>query len=70
MKSNMGHLIREFRKEQNFSIEKLAAQIGIHRDHLGRLERGEAQNPRADTLRKIADALNITLSKLLDDEAA
>lgn len=37
-----GTQIREARIDQNLSQEELAAEVKVHRNYIGRLERGEA----------------------------
>ena len=63
----VGARIRYFRTLKELSQEKLALEAGINPAFLGHLERG-LKSPTVDTLAKISEALNITLSKLLDFE--
>lgn len=58
-----GTKIVELRKEKGLSQTDLAAQLGIHKNVLGRYERGEA-TPSVDVARKIADLLNVSLDFL------
>lgn len=53
----LGNRIREFRKQRNLSIEKLAFKADLHPTFLGLVERGEA-NASVTTLIKIANALD------------
>ena len=53
------------RKEQGVSQEKLAFLAGIDRSYIGRVERGD-NNVAILTLQKIAMALEISLSSLLE----
>jgi transcriptional regulator with XRE-family HTH domain len=46
----------------------LAGEVGIHRDHLGRLERGEVDSPRLKTIKDLAAALGVDPVELLEDE--
>lgn len=62
-----GKKLRETRKRRFISREELADEVGIHRDHIGRLERGEVDNPRIKTIRDIAAALDVDPSELVED---
>lgn len=57
----LGSTIRELRKSQGLSQEKLAEKAGLHRTYIGALERGE-KSPTIDTLTKVVLALNTCLS--------
>lgn len=59
----LGKRIKELRKEKNISQEKLAEIIGIEANNLSRIENGK-NYPSADTIVKIAEALNVDVNKL------
>jgi transcriptional regulator with XRE-family HTH domain len=40
---------------------------GPHRDHIGRLERGDVENPHMNTIRKLAAALEVEPQELVDE---
>lgn len=61
----IGNRIREFRIEADLSQEKLAFACGLDRTYIGSVERGE-RNISVINLRKIAKALNIEVSALLN----
>jgi len=62
----LGQTIRQLRKEQGFSQESFADHVGLHRTYMGDLERGK-RNVSLDNIVKIAHALAVTPSRLLDD---
>ena len=62
-----GQKLRETRKRRFMSREELAEKVGIHRDHIGRLERGMVGAPRIKTIRDIAAALEVDPSELVED---
>ena len=67
----VGRRIRQFRKQQGLSQEKLAELSCCHPTYIGQLERGE-KNATLESIEKITVALNIPLSTLfekLDDIA-
>ncbi|WP_079433391.1 helix-turn-helix domain-containing protein [Zoogloea sp. LCSB751] len=60
----LGAVIRDTRMKMNISQEKLAEAAKIHRNGLGRIERGEVE-ATVGTLCLIADALNVAVSELM-----
>lgn len=61
----VGFNIRKYRQKAGLSQEALAFQADLHRAYIGQIERGE-KNIGVQNLEKIADALKIKLSKLLE----
>ena len=62
-----GAKLRSLRERRFISREELAEKVGSHRDHIGRLERGEVANPRIATIRKLAQALEVEPAELIED---
>lgn len=60
----LGVVIRDARTGKNISQEKLAAFAKLHRNALGRIERGEV-GLNINSLWLIADAMNTTASELV-----
>lgn len=63
---NIGQRIRNCRKSKGWSQEKLAELSGCHPTYIGQLERGE-KNATIESLERITNALDISLSKLLEN---
>lgn len=61
---NIGLAISELRISSNLSQEKLAELSGLHRTYVSDVERG-SRNITLNSLSKIADALQISLSELV-----
>jgi transcriptional regulator with XRE-family HTH domain len=61
----LGKRIQELRKKVNISQAQLGFETGIHRDQIGRIERG-VQSPSADTLEAISVAVGTHIKDLLD----
>jgi transcriptional regulator with XRE-family HTH domain len=59
-----GSQVREARLEKGMSQELLAAESKVHRNYIGRLERGEAC-PSIFVVYKVAEVLNVTVDKLV-----
>ena len=62
--TSLGDAIRLTRAENGLSQEALAVDAELDRSYVGGIERGE-HNPTLINLQKIAAALDIKLSKLL-----
>lgn len=60
-----GARLRKERKRAGLSLAQLAEISGISRTYLLKLETDETSNPSLDVLRKVADALDITVADLL-----
>ncbi len=60
----LGRRIRQLREKKGYSQEGFAHAAGLHRTFMGSVERGE-RNLSFSNLHKIAQALGITLSRLL-----
>ena len=52
-----------------WSRDELAKASGLHRDHIGRLERGYEGESRPPTVRRLAEALGVDPHELLADDA-
>ena len=61
----LGHHIARMRKEKGLSQIEFGYMVEMQKQNVNRLENGRT-NPTAFTLCKIAEALEIPLSKLFD----
>lgn len=61
--------IRAFRAGAGISQEDFADLCGFHRTYIGSVERGE-RNVTLGTLEAIATAMNVSVPRLLSDEAS
>ncbi len=57
--------LRQLRKQRGLSQAELAELVDVHYNHIGRYER-EASRPSADTLARLADALDVSADYLLE----
>ncbi len=62
----LGNKIRLLRHQKQLTQEQLAEITDLHRTYIGGIERGE-RNVSLLNLIRIAKALNISLSKMLED---
>lgn len=64
----LGDKLKKLRKDQSFTLEKLAELSGLSKSHIWELENKNPPRPSADTLYKLANALKVTLEYLVDDK--
>lgn len=67
--TNVGKKIREVRKEKGLTIKQLGNLCGISEQNMGNYERG-VRTPKLETIRKIANALEIPYKQLIEDESS
>lgn len=64
---NIGANIKNYRKKQNLTQKELAIIVDVTDATINRYEQGQRE-PNIETLNKIADALNVSVSELISDE--
>ena len=64
MPTYTGDMIRKYRTEKGLTQKKLGELCGIADSNIRKYESGN-QNPKIETLQKIADALDISVNRLL-----
>ncbi len=60
--------IKRFRKKNRLSQDKLAKLADVTLTTLVKIESGANDNPTIKTLKKIADALEVTVDNLLENK--
>ena len=65
IQQELGKRIRELRKAKGYSQESFARKSGIDRTYIASVEAGK-RNISIDNIKKIADALSVTLHDLFD----
>jgi len=67
MSSGNSHLknLKRLRLKKGWSQERLAREAGISYITLVKIERGNIQNPKLETLMKLAKALGVSIDKLV-----
>ncbi len=68
IRQRVGLNVKRYRKERGLSQEGLAFECGVHRTYVSGVERG-VRNPTVLVLERIAKALDVPPSCLLDDIA-
>jgi transcriptional regulator with XRE-family HTH domain len=65
MVTSIGKNIKRFRNQKELTQKQLAEKAGITLFTLTKIEGGKTPDPRIDTLRRIADELDIKVDDLL-----
>jgi transcriptional regulator with XRE-family HTH domain len=65
VRRRVGLNVRKFRAARDLSQEELAFECGLHRTYISGVERG-VRNPTVVVLEKIATALKVAASRLLE----
>ncbi|QOL80219.1 helix-turn-helix domain-containing protein [Pseudooceanicola spongiae] len=60
---DLGERVRELRKARDWTLEQAAAQAGLARSTLSKIENGQ-MSPTYDALKKLATGLNISVPQL------
>ena len=60
--------LAEIRKARGVTQERLAELTGVHRVTIARIETGEV-SPKAETLKRLADALGVYVDDLMSQKA-
>jgi transcriptional regulator with XRE-family HTH domain len=58
--------IKKYRKKKGISQDKLSKLAGVTYNTIIKIESGATPNPRVETLRLIAKALDVTVDSLLN----
>lgn len=61
---HLAQSLRVFRAYHDLSQDEVAERAGLHRSHVGELERGEG-NPRLTTVIRLAHAFNLRVHELV-----
>ncbi|MBD3754700.1 MAG: helix-turn-helix transcriptional regulator [Gammaproteobacteria bacterium] len=65
VRKKFGKQLRALREERGWSQEEFADRSGLHRTYVSAVERG-VRNPTLSVLERLAKALGIKLSELLE----
>ncbi|MFD0588853.1 helix-turn-helix domain-containing protein [Paenibacillus sp. GCM10027627] len=63
---NFGPYLKNVRESKPMSINQLAALSGVSAPQISRVETGTRGVPKPDTIRKLADALNVSYEGMME----
>ncbi len=61
----LGFLVLRCRRTLRLSQQAFADRLGISRNYVSMIERGEAQNPSMEAIRVLAEVMGIRVSELV-----
>jgi transcriptional regulator with XRE-family HTH domain len=64
VQQKLGARVRALRKKRGWSQDVFADRSGLHRAHVGEIERGQS-NVTIQTLKTIADTLSVSMAELV-----
>lgn len=64
-KQKIGNTIKKYRLQKELSQEKLARLADLAFPTIAKIEAGATPDPRIETVKKIADALGVSLDDLI-----
>lgn len=64
---NIGEFLRSLRERNNLTLKELADKSGVGPSTISDIETGTSTNPRMGTLKKLADALNISVNDFFNE---
>ncbi|HBL06461.1 MAG TPA: XRE family transcriptional regulator [Clostridium sp.] len=64
---NTGEFLRSLREKNNLTLKELADKSGVGPSTISDIETGTSTNPRMGTLKKLADALDISVNDFFND---
>lgn len=59
--------LKKLREKKGLSQDRLAKLADVANNTIIKIEQGKNINPRLDTLRKVAKALDVSVDNLIDD---
>jgi transcriptional regulator with XRE-family HTH domain len=59
-------VIKEQRHKQHLTQAELAQKVGVNQSYIALLEKGDKENPSLVVLKRIAKALNVPVTTLLE----
>jgi len=62
----LGPKVRRLRRRRELSQEALARRLGVTREHVAKIELGVIKSPRIEMRRRLAKALRVPITDLLD----
>ena len=64
-KTTIGNNIKKYRNKLSISQDVLSKRANLAFHTIAKIEAGSTPNPRIETVKKIADALGVTLDNLI-----
>lgn len=66
---SLGQRIGELRRKKGQSLQAVADGVGVSKAHIWEIEKGRADNPSMDLVRRLADHFGMSVAFLAGEEA-
>jgi len=63
----VGSMLKKIRKNHNITLEDLSKKSGLSKTYINQIENNKHTNPSISTLKKIADAMNVPIMAIIDE---
>lgn len=60
-----GEKLKQIRESKGFGVNQLALKSGVNASQISRFENGKRKDPQMDTVKKLAKALDVSVSELI-----
>lgn len=60
-----GEKLKNFRESKGLGVNQLALKSGVNASQISRFENGKRKDPQMDTVKKLAKALDVSVSELI-----
>ena len=64
--ARLGHVLKALREENEWTLKDLAKKAKVTQAYISLLERGKKKNPTLAILQRLAKALGVSVSELLE----
>lgn len=62
--------VAALRRERGLSLDEVASRAGLSKSHVWEMEQGRSRNPSVATVRALATAFGVSMSRILGEDMA
>jgi len=62
--------VATLRRERGLSLDEVASRAGLSKSHVWEMEQGRSRNPSVATVRALATAFGVSMSRILGEDMA
>lgn len=66
--ATIAHSVAALRREHGLSLDEVAARAGLSKSHVWEMEQGRSRNPSVATVRALAIAFGVSMSRILGED--
>ncbi|WP_313627551.1 helix-turn-helix domain-containing protein [Enterococcus italicus] len=65
-----GQKLRNLREKKGYGVNQLAVKSGVSSSQISRFENGERKDPTLETVKKLSNALGVSIAYFSEDESS